>query len=77
MRLRKVNDTKYDLETAIKDVHSYMKHLMKDAQQKRAKIDAFTNLSDNTAFWLKDFCQKILPVRYREGQREYFLAKKE
>ena len=29
-----------------------------------------------TAFWLKDFCQKIVPVRFREVQKEYFGKKR-
>lgn len=66
------DDTKYDLETAIQDINNYIKHLIRDSQQRKAKIEAFDNLDNKTAFWLKDFCQKILPVRYREGQREYF-----
>ncbi|XP_047126302.2 uncharacterized protein LOC100212395 [Hydra vulgaris] len=65
-------DSIYDLEIAVKDVFNYIKHLMRDSQQKKAKIEAFKQLNNETAFWLKDFCQKILPVRYREGQREYF-----
>nr|XP_047133273.1 uncharacterized protein LOC124811529 [Hydra vulgaris] len=65
-------DSIYDLKIAVKDVFNYIKHLMRDSQQKKAKIEAFKQLNDETAFWLKDFCQKIIPVRYREGQREYF-----
>ena len=34
-----------------------MKHLMRDAQQKIPKTFCFDNLQDDTAFWLKDFCQ--------------------
>ena len=33
-------------------------------------MEAYKQL--NNFFWIKNFCQKILPVRYREGQREYF-----
>ena len=45
---------------------------MRDAQQKKAKIDAFKLLDKETGFWLKDFCQKILPAKFREGQKQYF-----
>ena len=41
-------------------------------QQKLAKTNAFELLSESTAFWLKDYCQKILPAKYQEGQKEYF-----
>ena len=42
------------------------------SQQKKAKIDACAQLDDKTAFWLKDYAQKVLPVKFREGQKEYF-----
>ena len=29
-------------------------------------------LNESTAFWLEDYCQKILPAKYREGQKEHF-----
>ena len=25
-----------------------------------------------TGFWLKDYCQKVLPAKFREGQKEYY-----
>ena len=62
----------YDVNNAIKDIVNYVKHLMRDHQQKKAKTHCFDQLDNETAFWLRDFAQKILPVKYREGQREYF-----
>ena len=29
-------------------------------------------MDHETAFWLKDFCQKLLPVKFCEGQKDYF-----
>ena len=69
------SETIYDVDNAIKDIIDYMKHLMRDAQQK-AKTYCFDRLEDDSAIWLKNVCQKILPVRFREGQKEYF-GKKE
>ena len=65
-------DTNYDVEIAVQNKHEYIKHLMRDSQQKKAKYEAFDKLSESTGFWLKDFCQKIIPVKFREGQKEYF-----
>ena len=65
-------DDVYDMNTAINDVINYWKHQIRDFQQRQAKAYCFRNMSGFTAFWLKDFSQKILPQRYREGQREYF-----
>ena len=65
-------DLLYDIDIATKDIFDYMKHLMRDAQQKKAKKFAFEKLDNETAFWLKDYCQKIIPTKFREGQKEYF-----
>ena len=65
-------DDQYDVRTSIEAVLRYMKHQIRDHQQRKAKTYAFDHLTDETAFWLKDFAQKVIPIRYREGQREYF-----
>ena len=70
------SDTIYHVDNAVKDIIDYMKHLMRDAQQKKAKTHCFNRLEEDSAFWLKDFCQKILPVRFRKGQKEYFGKKR-
>ena len=57
-------DTVYELEAAKKNIIDYLKHLIRDAQQKKAKEYAFANLKENTAFWLRGFCQKVLPVKF-------------
>ena len=64
------SNTIYHVNNAIKDIIDYMKH-MRDTQ-KKAKNHCFDRLEDDSAFWLKDFCQKILPARFWEGQKEYF-----
>ena len=56
-------DTRYDVDIAVKDILNYTKHLMRDAQQKKAKVEAFQKLDENTGFWLKASCQKVLPVK--------------
>ena len=62
----------YDVNVAIGNVEAYMKHQYRDAQQKLAKTKIFELLDKKTGFWLKDFCQKILPAKFQEGQKEYF-----
>lgn len=49
-----------------------MLHLIRDAQQKKAKIYCFDLLDDKNCFWLKDYSQKNLPVHFQEGQKDYF-----
>ena len=62
--------------TAVRDIILYFKHVMCDAQQKKAKSFGFDQLDDETYLWLKDFSQKILPKKFGEGWKEYF-GKKE
>ena len=65
-------DTEYGVEIAVENIHGYIKHLMRDSQQKKVKSEAFDKLSESAGFWLKDFCQKIIPLKFKEGQEEYF-----
>ena len=66
------DDLLYDVNIALDDIKAYMKHQIRDAQQKLAKVLAFEHLDEKTGFWLKDYCQKVLPSKFREGQKEYF-----
>ena len=45
---------------------------MRDAQQKKAKSESFSLLNDESCFWLKDYAQKILPLKFCEGHKDYF-----
>ena len=65
-------DEQYDVKRSIDSIITYMQHQIRDFQQRQAKSFCFNHLDDTTAFWLKDFAQKVLPQSYREGQKEYF-----
>ena len=41
-----------------------MKHQVYGAQQKKARSDDFNCLDESSAFWLKYFVQKVLPVEF-------------
>ena len=56
----------------MQDIRLYVTHLIQDVQQKNAKTFAFDRLDEASCFWLKDYCQKILPVKFCEGQTDYF-----
>lgn len=45
---------------------------MRHVQQNKAKIEAFNSLSETTALWIRDYCQKVLPMKFRESQSSYF-----
>ena len=57
---------------AIKDITEYIKHLVRDAQQSKAKSYVSHKIDNNSALWSGDFSQKIIPIKYRESQKEYF-----
>ena len=57
---------------AVNDIISFIKHIMRDAQQKKTKSESFSLLNDESCFWLKDYAQKILPLKFQEGQKDYF-----
>ena len=65
-------DAVCDCNIAIKDIIDYIKHLVRDVQQSKAKSYAFDKVDNNSAFWLCDFSQKIIPIKYCESQKEYF-----
>ena len=46
-------DANYDLDIALQNIHEYIRHLMRDSQQKKAKSEAFDELSESTGFSLK------------------------
>ena len=60
-------ELQYDIEVAIEDIFDYIKHLMRDAQQKKAKEFAFSHISETVRFWMKDFSKKVLTVKFCEG----------
>ena len=58
-------DTNYDAEIAVQNIHEYIKHLMRNSQQKKGKFEPFDKLSESAGFWLKNFCQKVILLKFR------------
>ena len=65
-------DVVYEVQVTIADVVAYMKHQIRDAQQKQAKAMAINLLDEESAFCVKDYCQKVLSSKFCKGQKEYF-----
>ena len=53
MNVKLDQDTNYDVETAVQNIHEYIRHLMRDSKQKQAKSEAFDKLSESTCFDLR------------------------
>ena len=57
----------YNINIEVRDIILYFKHLMCGPQQLKAKLCGFDQLDDDTCFWLIDFSQKILPIKFGGG----------
>ena len=68
------SDLLHDASLAVNDIISFIKHIMRDAQQRKAKSESFALLNDESCFWLKDYARKILLLKSQEGQKDYLLA---
>ena len=55
MKIELDQDTNYDVEIAVQNIHEYIKHLMRGSQQKKTKSEAFDKLGDSAQFWLQYF----------------------
>lgn len=62
----------YDVTVGVSQIFNWMRHIIRAVKQNQAKLSAMDQLDDVTALWLCDWAQKILPVKFREGQRDYF-----
>ena len=54
------------------DIGLYMKHIIRDCQQEKAKQDLLEHLGNSYIFWIKDWSQTFLPQKCREPQQDYF-----
>ena len=64
------SELSYDLNLSVESIKNWIQHISRSVQQN--KEYAMNNLDLKTGLWLSDWSQKILPVAYREGQKEYF-----
>lgn len=66
----KKEDLKYDFETAKHNILEWMSHIIRGVQQNEAKVNAFAQLNEENGLWIRDWAQKVLPVKYRESRSE-------
>lgn len=64
--------TLYELEECVVSLKEWVYHNIRAHQQYLAKTDAIEHLSEETALLVRDYAMKFLPVRFREGQFEWF-----
>ena len=71
-----VTDLLHDASLAVNDIISFIKHIMRDAQQKKAKSESFSLLNDESCFWLKDNLRKYCHLNFKKA-KEITLEKRE
>lgn len=64
----------YDVQQCESAIYSYQFHMMRDAQQSKARGDAFRYIkqNENAAYMICDWAQKVLPAYHRESMTSYF-----
>ena len=71
-QLKNKDDLLYDTSNAKNNILKWTFHIICHVQQNKAKTNVFDLLSETTGLWIRDYCQKVLPMEFRESQSSYF-----
>ena len=66
------DEWEYDFNASINKIYKWQKHLVRHFVQSKSKIDILKNLKHGSAFWLRDWSMKFLPMEYREKSSSWF-----
>lgn len=68
------NENIYDFEYAKGEILKNMAHIIRNEQQSRAKLTAMQSIQtdESSALLIRYWSQKVLEMKYREGQNTYF-----
>ena len=69
---KNAEDLLYDSNTVKDAIIKWMQHIVRHSHQNKTKTDALDMLSESTALWIRDYCQNVLPIKFREQQCYYF-----
>lgn len=58
----------YEVENSFSKIHTWQQHIIRGAQQNKAKSDALKDLHNSQALWIRDWAQKVLPGSGLEAQ---------
>ena len=70
------SDVLYDIKIAKKNIFKWQQHIIRHVQQNKAKVNAMDLINKCTGSWIRYYCQKVLPMQFREGQCSYFGKKR-
>jgi hypothetical protein len=65
-------DLLYDFEKAVSSINEWKAHIMRTANQERAKQDIMDALDSSSVLILMDWAMTFLQLRYREKQSEWY-----
>jgi hypothetical protein len=68
----KKEEWEYDCIASINKIYEWQKHLIRHFAQSKSKNDILKNLNPDSAFWLRDWSMKVLPMEYREKSSNWF-----
>ena len=71
-QLKNKDDLLYDTSNAKNNILKWTFHIICHFLQNKAKTNVFDLLSETTGLWIRDYCQKVLPMEFRESQSSYF-----
>ena len=65
-------DFLYDFKKAEKAINQWKNHIMRSANQERAKQDVLNQLDSSSKLLVMDWAMKLLQLRYREKQTDWY-----
>ena len=66
------DDLLYGTSNAKNDNLKWTFPIIRYVQQNKAKTNVFDVLNETPGLWIRDYCQKVLPIEFRESQFSYF-----
>lgn len=63
---------RWDLDHAVSSIDAWKAHLLRTFQQDQARQDTLNRLDDQTIMVINDWAMKLLPMRFRETQSQWF-----
>lgn len=66
------DDVIYDVGIAKENILKWQHHIIRHVQQNKAKVNVLDLINEGTCLWIRDYCQKVLPMQFHESQCSYF-----
>ena len=57
----------YHVKTAKENIFKWQQHIIRHVQQHKVKVNAMDFINKCIRLWIRDYCQEVLPMQFREG----------